>query len=85
MLVEQDIGIQQYIIEIHDTLGLAFLRIELIDIAYPALAHLGVLAYRLMVVHIVRCCHQVVLGRGYAGKHLARLVYLVIQLKFPDA
>ena len=84
MLVEQDIGIQQYIIKIHDPLGLAFLRIELIDIAYPALAHLGILAYRLMVVHIVRCRYQIVLGRGYARKHLSRPVCLVIQLKFSD-
>ena len=85
MTVQEDIGVQEDIVEIHDSLLPAFFRIQPVHIAYTVLAHLGVLADGLVIVHVCLCGNQIVLRGGYAGEHLAWLVDLVVELEFLDA
>ena len=82
MTVQEDIGIQKDIVEVHDPFLPAFLRIQLIDIAYTPPAHLGIPAYGLMIVHIGLSSNQIILRRRYAREHVSRLVDLIVQLQF---
>ena len=82
IIPEQYIHIQEDIIKIHHSCLLAFLNIELINIAYPRLLCRGIILQDCRIPAISLRSHKIILGHRYSRKHILRLIYLVIKLKF---
>ena len=81
IVTKQDIHIQQDIIEVHDTCLLAFLRIQLIDIAYAGLLGGSIVLQGIRIAAVCIRSDKIVLRHRDARKHILRLIDLLVKLK----
>ena len=85
IVAQQDVHVEQDVVEVHHPGLLELVLVQFVEFPDAGLAGMAVLHRDLRVVPVGGHRHQVVLGQGDAGKHLARLVDLVVQLEFLDA
>ena len=85
VVAEEDVHIHQDIVEVHDSIGLELLLIELIDLPEERLlaVQVGLLDFGVGAVGIYR--KKPVLREGDAGKDLAGLIDLFVKIQLLDA
>ena len=82
VVTQQDVHVQEDIVEVHDTCLLAFMGIELINIADARFLGRCVILKSVRVATVRFGGHQIVLRHRNAREHILWLIHLLIQLKF---